>query len=119
MLDELNRRYSHFGGRPDEYPKYLNRADVEDYFLFVFDGEEFGSAACLAVGRRKDMMQRKIWAVVLLNFGWRRPEDVLPAKFLNRGMIGPAAFSLMTPCRWRGLHWGSMDISQAFTAVLY
>ena len=118
MLRELNRRYSSFGGPREEYGKYLRREDVREYFVYKHGGEQKGNAAFLAVGRRKDNQQRKIWACVPMNFGLVRPEEVLPVHFIQLGMMAAASLGLVACDRNVGLWWGSIDCSQAFTAVV-
>ena len=51
------------------------------------------NTAVLAVGQRKDNLLRKILAVVPGNLVLRKPQEVLPAKFLCLGMLGGALLS--------------------------
>ena len=105
IVNDLNARYPNFGGEPGEYPKLLSRPDVVRNKLWVmkFDGGHKCTTSVLTVGRTKDDMQRKILPTMGFNYLARRPEEVLPARFVELGMLGVAALSVMSADPVEGL----------------
>lgn len=93
VFRDLNRRYSHAGGPPGEWEKYLNSDEAAEFWEMMFEEDVVANTAVLAVGRRKDLLLRKILAQVPGNFLLFSPEELLPPEFCNLGMLGGTALS--------------------------
>ena len=122
MAKELRRKYSYFGGAAEQHKIYHSRADTQDLWDFHFDGEEKAVAAFMAVGKKvrageDSTVQRKILAACHKIFMWRSPKEVLDEEFCELGMGGPTALTRVTADRQKGMSWGALDGTQAFSAV--
>ena len=78
--------------------------------------EDITLCLVLAVGRRKDSMLRKILAQVPGDYLLRDPEEILPQRLLELGMLGGTALGRIEARHGVEVHWGSSDCTQAFTS---